>query len=72
MPAPLLNSGFYELVVYLADGGDYLDWQRATTLEVIDGGSFSSVLFKRPRGGVVTVPVRWDVICRRRETGQGE
>jgi len=60
MPAPLLNSGIYEFVIYLARGGDYLDWQRAVSLEIVDPGSFASYLFKRPRGGIVTIPVRWD------------
>ena len=64
MPAPLLNSGTYELVVYLARAGDDLDRQGGIYLEVVDTGSFASILYKRPRGGVVTIPVRWDVYPR--------
>ena len=61
MPAPLLNTGIYDFVIYLSQGGDYLDWQRGVNLEIVDPGSFASYVFKRPRSGVVAVPIPWDV-----------
>jgi lipopolysaccharide transport system ATP-binding protein len=64
MPAPLLNSGTYELVIYLARGGEYLDRQRDVVLEVVDSGSFASLM--GARSGITVIPVRWDV--RRRST----
>jgi lipopolysaccharide transport system ATP-binding protein len=70
MPAPLLNSGVYELVIYLSQGGEYLDWQRGVNLEIVDPGSFASVVFKRPRSGVVAIPIRWDI--RRRPAPQAD
>jgi lipopolysaccharide transport system ATP-binding protein len=61
MPAPLLNAGAYELEVYLTTGPFRQDTRKGIMLEVVDDDSYVSYVTKTARGGVVTIPVRWDV-----------
>lgn len=61
LPAPLLNAGGYDLEVYLTTGPFRQDTRKGVMLEVMDHDSYVSYVTKTPRGGVVTVPIPWDV-----------
>lgn len=60
VPAPLLNSGTWEAEVLLTTGSVRQDTQRFI-FEITEESSFSSFVHKGPRGGVVSVPLRWEV-----------
>jgi lipopolysaccharide transport system ATP-binding protein len=63
LPAPLLNSGHYELMVNLVRPGiaDAADTFRGIRFEITDVVSFASCLSQRPRSGCLAVPLPWEV-----------
>lgn len=64
LPAPLLNTGQYELLLNLfIPRGPKQDVQRGIRFQISDleGGSFASFPTKRRRPGLLTVPIKWDV-----------
>lgn len=62
IPAPLLNAGRYEIVIFLLTPQVKVhDTLRDIFIEVEDRGSYSSVLFNRPRNGIFTLPLQWEV-----------
>ena len=62
LPAPMLNSGMYELSLGLVSpASEWLDIVRDLHFEVIDAGSFASCVFNRQRGGWLAIPVNWEV-----------
>ena len=63
LPAPLLNTGQYELAVVLIRPGipDAADVCRGVRIEVTDVVSFASCLSQRPRSGYLALPVPWEV-----------
>ena len=63
LPAPLLNTGQYELVVNLIRPGiaDAADSFRGIRFEITDVVSFASCLSQRPRSGYLAVPLPWEV-----------
>ena len=62
LPAPLLNLGQYELLIYLIiPGADAADSVRGIHIEISDIVSFASCLGHRPRMGYLAVPVPWEV-----------
>jgi lipopolysaccharide transport system ATP-binding protein len=60
MPGPFLNSGTWEAEILLHTGSMRQDTQRIL-FEVTEDSSYSSFVHKGPRGGVVSVPLRWEV-----------
>lgn len=73
LPAPLLNTGIYELQVALSiPRVDSPDLHRNIFFEVVeaDGGSFSSYPFKTRRECLLAIPLPWQVRPKA-ETGLG-
>ncbi|MBU0689924.1 MAG: ATP-binding cassette domain-containing protein [Gammaproteobacteria bacterium] len=62
IPAPLLNSGTYELEIFLTTGPARIDTQRGIFMEIRDNGSFLSFVSKAHRGGTLAVPLQWDIV----------
>lgn len=62
LPAPLLNTGFYELTFSLwADIGRLMQNCNAIQIEVHDHhSSFSSCVTHHPASGIVSIPVEWE------------
>lgn len=61
IPAPLLNTGLYELEFMLTPGPVRLDTQRGVYIEISDGGSFLSHVTKSERGGLIAAAIPWTV-----------
>lgn len=61
IPAPLLNEGSYEFEIYLTTGPTRIDTKRNIFFEVVDHGSFITGLRNSPRGGIIVVPLKWDL-----------
>jgi len=62
LPAPLLNSDIYELVVNLfCPNAEVHDTVDRILIEIIDAASFASSPFNRRRNGVLAVPVPWEL-----------
>ncbi|MGO8755121.1 MAG: polysaccharide ABC transporter ATP-binding protein [Gallionellaceae bacterium] len=61
IPAPLLNCGTYELEIVLTTGPRRVDSQRGIYIDIKDNGSFLSFVSKTHRGGLLAVPLHWEV-----------
>lgn len=61
LPAPLLNIGIYEIEMYITTGPCRQDTCKAIYFEVLDMGSFISVVSKSNRGGMLAFPLKWEV-----------
>jgi lipopolysaccharide transport system ATP-binding protein len=61
IPAPLLNCGTYELELVLTTGPRRADSQRGIYIHIKDDGSFLSFVNKSQRGGLLAVPLRWEI-----------
>lgn len=60
LPTPMLNCGIYELVVFLfSPKNEIFDSVRSRPFEVVDRGSFASVIFDQRRRGHLAVPIEW-------------
>ncbi len=65
IPAPLLNTGLYEIVCVLTvPRNRVVDSAEGTMIEVVEahGGSFSSYPFKSRRQGLLAMPLSWSVV----------
>ena len=61
IPTPLLNHGTYELELALTVGPERIDTRRGIYVEIKDELSFLSYVTKSNRGGVIAVPIPWQV-----------
>lgn len=61
IPAPLLNCKVYEIEMVLTLGPVRVDTQRGIFFDVEDSGSYLSYVSKSNRGGVLSVPIPWQV-----------
>jgi lipopolysaccharide transport system ATP-binding protein len=64
LPAPLLNTGVYEVETVLTTPRvAVIDSVSGLLFEVVDasGGSFASCVFKSRREGLLAVPLRWKI-----------
>jgi lipopolysaccharide transport system ATP-binding protein len=61
LPAPLLNVGIYEIELYLTTGPFRQDTCRNILFELVDTGSFASVVRNANRGGMLAFPLKWEI-----------
>lgn len=61
IPSPLLNSGIYELEMTITNGSSRVDTQRGIYMEIKDNGSFLTFVSKAERGGLLSVPLQWEI-----------
>jgi lipopolysaccharide transport system ATP-binding protein len=69
LPSPLLNSGRYQVVLFLVQPNQQvIDELRSTSFDLVDNGTFASVPFRQGRRGSVVVPIPWSVGMLEEET----
>jgi lipopolysaccharide transport system ATP-binding protein len=72
LPAPVLNTGIYELALILTvpTSAGIVDMKTGILFEVTDppGGSFMSFAWKQRRSGLLAMPIEWTI--RSREDGK--
>jgi lipopolysaccharide transport system ATP-binding protein len=64
LPAPLLNTGLFEIVCVLTvPRNRVVDAAEGIMIEVVEaeGGSFASYLFKSRRQGLLAIPIPWTI-----------
>lgn len=62
IPAPVMNSGHYEIQFYLGSSHDlHVDMKESIAIEITDlKGSFASVVTGTRSSGLLALPVKWE------------
>ena len=61
LQAPLLSAGLHRIELYITTGPFRQDTCSDIYFEITDSGSFASVVRNTSRGGLISIPLKWEV-----------